>query len=157
MDSEDEDAVDTALGLRGPSAEARAKINDYRMCLLVSHVQDTRPRGRAGQQSLRLGIHYPGVKGERGGEKNILLIILNHIKLYKLYIVYIKYVSIYIYLYLCMQIHTSDINLQVILETVPSHWTSRRECRLISLTLEHPWVVVLGYYNCSFTFICDIE
>ena len=117
------------------------------------------PDQGAGPGSNLSGLAFTilGSREREGGEKNILLIILNHIKLYKLYIVYIKYVSIYIYLYLCMQIHTSDINLQVILETVPSHWTSRRECRLISLTLEHPWVVVLGYYNCSFTFICDIE
>ena len=39
MDSEDEDAVDAALGLRGPSAEARAKINDYCKCLLILHVR----------------------------------------------------------------------------------------------------------------------
>ena len=30
MDSEDEETMDTMLGRRGPSAEALAKINDYR-------------------------------------------------------------------------------------------------------------------------------
>ncbi|TBU40199.1 timeless-domain-containing protein [Dichomitus squalens] len=36
MDSEDEDAMDAVLGLRGPSAEALAKINDY----LIPYVSD---------------------------------------------------------------------------------------------------------------------
>ncbi len=35
MDSEDEDAMDTMLGRRGPSAEALTKINDYRRSLVV--------------------------------------------------------------------------------------------------------------------------
>ena len=35
MDSEDEDTMDTMLGRRGPSAEALAKINDYRTSVAV--------------------------------------------------------------------------------------------------------------------------
>lgn len=36
MDSEDEDVMDAMLGRRGPSAEALAKINDYRKSIVIS-------------------------------------------------------------------------------------------------------------------------